>query len=26
MKNKLALRYRVSNGSAMYTLKGIGSI
>ena len=23
MKNKLALRYRVSNGSAMYTLKGI---
>jgi inorganic triphosphatase YgiF len=26
MKNKLALRYRVSNGSAMYTLKSIGSI
>ncbi len=26
MKNKLALRYRVSNGSAMYTLKGMGSI
>jgi triphosphatase len=26
MKNHLALRYRVSNGSAMYTLKGIGSI
>src|SRR5512136_1726978 len=26
MKNKLALRYRVSNGSVMYTLKGIGSI
>jgi len=26
MKNKLALRYRVSNGSAMYTLKSIGFI
>ena len=26
MKNKLALRYRVSNGSAMYTLKSIGPI
>ncbi len=26
MKNRLALRYRVSNGSAMYTLKSIGSI
>jgi triphosphatase len=26
MKNKVALRYRVSNGSAMYTLKSIGSI
>lgn len=26
MKNKLALRYRVSNGTAMYTLKSIGSI
>jgi inorganic triphosphatase YgiF len=26
MKNKLALRYRVSNGSVMYTLKGLGSI
>jgi len=26
MKNKLALRYRVSNGSAMFTLKGVGPI
>jgi CHAD domain-containing protein len=26
MKNKLALRYRVSNGTAMYALKSIGSI
>ena len=26
MKNHLALRYRVSNGSAMYTLKSIGPI
>ena len=26
MRNKLALRYRVSNGTAMYTLKSIGSI
>ncbi len=26
MKNKLALRYRVSDGTAMYTLKSIGSI
>lgn len=26
MKNKLALRYRVSNGTAMYTLKSTGSI
>jgi len=26
MKNHLALRYRLSNGSAMYTLKSIGSI
>ena len=26
MKNKLALRYRVSNGAAMYTLKSIGLI
>lgn len=26
MKNKLALRYRVSNGAAMYTLKSIGAI
>src|SRR5512136_1892165 len=26
MKNKLALRYRVSNGSAMVTLKGVGPI
>jgi CHAD domain-containing protein len=26
MKNKLALRYRVSNGSAMYMLKSIGFI
>jgi CHAD domain-containing protein len=26
MKNKLALRYRVSNGSAMYALKSIGFI
>ena len=26
MKNRLALRYRLSNGSASYTLKSIGSI
>jgi len=26
MKNKLALRYRVANGSAMVTLKSVGSI
>ena len=26
MKNKLALRYRVSNGKAMYTLKSLGEI
>ena len=26
MKNKYALRYRFANGSAMYTLKGVGSI
>ncbi len=26
MKNKFALRYRFANGSAMYTLKGVGSI
>ena len=26
MKNKLALRYRVSDGMAMYTLKSLGSI
>jgi len=26
MKNKLALRYRISNGTAMYALKSIGSI
>ena len=26
MKNKLALRYRVSNGTALYTLKSAGSI
>jgi CHAD domain-containing protein len=26
LKNKLSLRYRVSNGTAMYTLKGMGPI
>ena len=26
MKNKLALRFRISNGTAMYTLKSIGPI
>ena len=26
MKNKLALRYRVLNGAAMYTLKSLGLI
>jgi len=26
LKNKLALRYRVSNGAAMYTLKSVGAI
>jgi triphosphatase len=26
LKNKVALRYRVSNGTAMYTLKSMGSI
>ena len=26
LKNKYALRYRLENGSAMYTLKGVGSI
>jgi inorganic triphosphatase YgiF len=26
MKNKIALRYRISNGTAMYTLKSTGSI
>ena len=26
MRNKYALRYRLANGSAMYTLKGVGSI
>jgi inorganic triphosphatase YgiF len=26
MKNKLSLRYRISNGASMYTLKSIGPV